>query len=54
MTCIVSAWDRIIPGLVARKFELIVASMAITEQRRQRVDFSDKYSVSNPAICARW
>ncbi|VTU45482.1 transporter substrate-binding domain-containing protein [Variovorax sp. PBL-E5] len=36
-------WDGIIPGLVARKFDLIVASMAITEQRRQRVDFSDKY-----------
>ncbi|WP_232081047.1 transporter substrate-binding domain-containing protein [Variovorax sp. SRS16] len=36
-------WDGIIPGLVARKFDLIVASMAITKQRRQRVDFSDKY-----------
>jgi arginine/ornithine transport system substrate-binding protein len=36
-------WDGIIPGLVARKFDIIVASMAITEQRRQRVDFSDKY-----------
>jgi polar amino acid transport system substrate-binding protein/arginine/ornithine transport system substrate-binding protein len=36
-------WDGIIPGLVARKFDMIVASMAITEQRRQRVDFSDKY-----------
>jgi polar amino acid transport system substrate-binding protein/arginine/ornithine transport system substrate-binding protein len=36
-------WDGIIPGLVARKFDMIVASMAITQQRRQRVDFSDKY-----------
>jgi len=36
-------WDGIIPGLMARKYDLIVASMAITEQRRQRVAFSDKY-----------
>lgn len=36
-------WDGIIPGLLARKYDLIVASMAITEQRRQRVAFSTKY-----------
>jgi polar amino acid transport system substrate-binding protein/arginine/ornithine transport system substrate-binding protein len=36
-------WDGIIPGLIARKFDLIVASMAITDERRKRVDFSDKY-----------
>lgn len=46
-------WDGIIPGLMARKFDLIVASMAITEQRRQRVDFSDKYKETISRFVAR-
>lgn len=36
-------WDGIIPGLMARKYDMVVASMAVTEQRKKRVDFSDKY-----------
>ena len=36
-------WDGIIPGLLARKYDMIVASMAVTEQRQKRVDFSIKY-----------
>jgi polar amino acid transport system substrate-binding protein/arginine/ornithine transport system substrate-binding protein len=36
-------WDGIIPALEAGKCDAIVASMAITDARRQRVDFSAKY-----------
>lgn len=36
-------WDGMIPGLVAGKYDAIVASMAITPARREKVDFSAKY-----------
>ena len=36
-------WDGLIPGLKVRKFDAIIASMSITAERMQVVDFSDKY-----------
>ena len=46
-------WDSMIPGLQARKYDIIVSSMSITDERRKVVDFSDRYYKTPSAIVVK-
>ena len=46
-------WDGIIPGLLAKKYDAIVASMSMTPKRREQVDFTDKYKDVVSSFVAR-
>jgi polar amino acid transport system substrate-binding protein len=47
-----TAWDGIIPALLAGSFDLIIGGMTVTPARLESVDFTEAYSFTGVAIVA--
>jgi ABC-type amino acid transport substrate-binding protein len=45
-------WDDLIPGLIDKKFDIIMSSMEVTSERRKRMGLSRRYYLSPGAFIA--
>jgi polar amino acid transport system substrate-binding protein len=47
-----TAWDGIIPSLIAKKYDVIIGGMSVTPARQEQIDFSTPYSNSGQGLAA--
>lgn len=47
------AWDGIIPALLAKKIDMVYSGMTITEERKEKVAFSNSYWTVNQAVVVK-
>lgn len=50
---IATKWDSLLGGLKSDKFDIIIAQMSITEERKQSVDFTDPYVTTGSVLITR-
>lgn len=50
---ITTTWDGIISGLTGKRFDMIIGSMAVTEERQQKVSFTDPYYLDGAQFFAK-
>ena len=49
---VVNEWDSIIPNLVAGNYDVIMAGMSVTDERKKTINFSDEYYPADPSVFA--
>lgn len=50
---VATSWDSLIGGLKSDKFDVIIAQMTVTEERKESVDFTDPYVVTGSVLITR-
>lgn len=48
-----TAWDGILPSLQSKKFDMILSSLSITDERKKSIGFSEPYIQGGPIIITK-
>lgn len=48
-----AAWDGIFPALIAHKFDMVISSITITDERKKEMNFSDPYYKTDQSVITK-